>query len=385
MTDLKFPDWVSEYLSPKQYAQKLLTTKLIRDTFQKDSSKLIFHHADGMVEDATKISDNILKGFGKDSTQGVTLSQTKVSSSNEKSKLIELEINNRKVLLEINSSSFPGSKRGKVYIDAISTNPKAIKQIEKTLNSIFIEEGIVLKETFSILMPGPFGLYERSVTKPEYPLITENYNPKVAEGFKEIKSVLKTDDLSGRFILLEGPPGTGKTYFLRALMSEIEDTKFIIVPQSKDTDISNPDLITLLLGQSEGRRVVLILEDADTLIRPRSQSTTAAVSSLLNLTDGIIGLALDLVIIATTNAEIHEIDSALLRPGRLLKRLEIGLLDTKQAQKIYKRIAGKDPKPFKTEVSLAEIYVLAKSKNKVETVNSLRDLYAKPHKAKIID
>lgn len=107
--------------------------------------------------------------------------------------------------------------------------------------------------------------------------------------------------------------------------------------------------------------LVLIIEDADTMLLPRETDNIAEVSTLLNLTDGLIGQSLDIRVVLTTNAGVFKLDKALTRPGRLCRAIEFPLLDLNHARKIAKRI-GKTLKETdehgkcRSNFSLAEIY-----------------------------
>ncbi|CAF1244527.1 unnamed protein product [Rotaria sordida] len=66
---------------------------------------------------------------------------------------------------------------------------------------------------------------------------------------------------------------------------------------------------------------ILIVEDAENIIRDRNQDTfvaNQAVSNLLNLSDSLLGDAMHQQIICTFNCDVKSIDSALLRDGRLV-------------------------------------------------------------------
>ncbi|CAF5125687.1 unnamed protein product, partial [Rotaria sp. Silwood1] len=66
---------------------------------------------------------------------------------------------------------------------------------------------------------------------------------------------------------------------------------------------------------------ILIVEDAENIIRDRTQDTFApnqAVANLLNLSDGLLGDAMHQQIICTFNCDVRSIDAALLRDGRLV-------------------------------------------------------------------
>ena len=82
---------------------------------------------------------------------------------------------------------------------------------------------------------------------------------------------------------------------------------------------------------------ILVLEDCENLLRSRDVSKNSSVSSILNLTDGIIGDVLNLKIIATLNT-IDKIDTALLRKGRMLCNVEFKPLTIEQANTTAKKL-----------------------------------------------
>jgi hypothetical protein len=88
---------------------------------------------------------------------------------------------------------------------------------------------------------------------------------------------------------------------------------------------------------------------------PRDDGTRDKVSSLLNIADGFLGDYLKLHVLATTNVPIHELDPAIIRPGRLTGSREFHRLTRLEAQHIaeakgFKLVQDQD------DYSLAEIY-----------------------------
>src|SRR6202012_5820336 len=81
-------------------------------------------------------------------------------------------------------------------------------------------------------------------------------------------------------------------------------------------------------------------EDADEAIGKRDRANLSEISALLNFSDGIFGAMMDLRIVCTTNADIEDLDEAVMRPGRLCRRIEVGKLDHVQAETVYKRLGG---------------------------------------------
>lgn len=148
--------------------------------------------------------------------------------------------------------------------------------------------------------------------------------------------------------VLRGAPGTGKTTYIRHL-SGCTDRKMIYVPQEMASWLSKPDAISFLLEHSGS---VLVLEDAEDALRPRSRGG-GAVSTILNITDGLLADCLNLQVICTVNAKASELDEALLRPGRLVASYEFRPLARARAAALA---AAHSLEPPDRDVTLAELF-----------------------------
>jgi len=105
--------------------------------------------------------------------------------------------------------------------------------------------------------------------------------------------------------------------------------------------------------------MALIIEDADKVLVNRQAGDMAAISSLLNLGDGILGSVLDVRIIATTNAEKLEMDAATRRKGRLCQYIDVGSVEPDRAESILRRLTGTSKRPT-NPVPLGDIYSYAR-------------------------
>lgn len=189
--------------------------------------------------------------------------------------------------------------------------------------------------------------------------IPGNYNGSVVEGYKYVVSELSKDEPRGRLVLLEGEPGTGKTRMVHSMIGDLmQSSTCILVPPSLMTDLSGPDFAsTLIMQREEGKHIVLILEDADDCLiaREKNKAAKASLAALLNMSDGIMGSTLDLRVIVSTNQELTSIDRAILRPGRLLKRITVDALVPSIASSLYTRLTGKT-RHYTKETILAQVY-----------------------------
>lgn len=148
---------------------------------------------------------------------------------------------------------------------------------------------------------------------------------------------------SPKGILLYGPPGTGKTLMAKAV-ANASDSNFIAV--------KGPELMNKYVGESEGavREVfekarqnapaIIFFDEIDAIAKERSsggtdsEATERVVSQLLTELDGIEELE-NVVVIAASNRP-DMIDKAILRPGRLDRKVKVPVPDLEAREEIFR-------------------------------------------------
>lgn len=135
-------------------------------------------------------------------------------------------------------------------------------------------------------------------------------------------------------ILLHGAPGTGKTSYIKHLISHVEK-EVIFMPPNVAANLTNPNLMTLLLDYPES---ILVIEDAENIIIDRDSTGASPVSAILNLSDGILSDCLNMQIICSFNTDLKNVDKALMRKGRLIAKYEFGLLETSKANLLSEKL-----------------------------------------------
>jgi hypothetical protein len=197
----------------------------------------------------------------------------------------------------------------------------------------------------------------RNVTFPAWADIRANYGTTAAAGLDTLMRT-RPDTVAGRLVRLHGPSGTGKTTALRALTHEWRDwcdVDAILDPEALFTDPGY--LSAVVMGppappDEQRRWRMLVLEDCDELVGAGAkQSAGQQLSRLLNLTDGMLGQGLDVLVCLTTNEDVGTLHPAVVRPGRCLAEIEVGRLTPGEAA----RWLGTDEGP-PDGASLAELY-----------------------------
>lgn len=155
---------------------------------------------------------------------------------------------------------------------------------------------------------------------------------------------------SASILVLIGPPGTGKTTFIRGLLQHTESSAMV----TYDPAILAKDY--MFAQFLDGDRNILVLEDADNFLNSRSEGNDI-MHKFLNVGDGLITMKNKKIIFSTNLPSLNSVDPALIRPGRCYDVIKFNLLEYNQAEKL----ANKLNIPFNEEnknksYSLAEIF-----------------------------
>jgi hypothetical protein len=192
-------------------------------------------------------------------------------------------------------------------------------------------------------------------------------------GVEEILSIVKTNKKESMFDLelnidsdkryyTNGILSHNTTYIrhlLRKLKEINKDNNVLYFPPTMVGSITDPNFINFIsewVIDSKGRNYLLI-EDAEPLLESRDASRNIGITNLLNLTDGLLNDILNVQIIATFNTKLSNIDSALLRPERLMARKEFEVLSIEKGKILASKI-DINPDLITKKMTLADIYSL---------------------------
>jgi len=179
--------------------------------------------------------------------------------------------------------------------------------------------------------------------------LERHYNDDFQKVYERINQSITAKE-SG-LILLYGKPGTGKTTYIKSLISKFKDANFIFIQNEFVKYLLNPDFISFLLRQ---RNAILVIEDAEKVISTRENSNDrSVVSTILQLTDGLFSDYLNIKVICTFNTSLAKVDAALLRKGRMIARYEFDKLSLEKTNNL---LADRKADSSFEELTVADIY-----------------------------
>lgn len=227
--------------------------------------------------------------------------------------------------------------------------------------------------------------YDIYLEVPKWSDIRNNYSNPTKSKLEELINLTETN-LGGKIILLTGKPGTGKTFFIRSLLNEWRNwTQANYVIDIEELFSQRVGYLVKLLGlgaqetvgglELEKRNIqdgknphgiyrLLILEDSGEMISKDAKSVIGQnLTRLLNLSDGLLGQGVKLIILITTNEPVDSLNDAITRPGRCIANIQF------------------------TELSVNESNNWMKQNNLTEVLSgskTIADLYEKKNKQNVI-
>lgn len=252
-----------------------------------------------------------------------------------------------------------------IYVKIISLNEDLVLRMRDITSRTITQK---TKGKAYVFVAGETGPELRQISgKAGIELERDNYADEVLADFDHVVKDLSSNDPCAKLVIIDGEPGTGKTYLVRGMTNAVDGATFVLVPPNMIADMMSPQFIPVLMDHhKEGGPIVFIVEDADACLVKREGDNMNSISSLLNLGAGMFGDLFDVRVVATTNAKKIDMDPAITRNGRCCRYIEVGALAPEQAQKVFVKLTKGDRKLDVPCRVLADIYHAARSEQEVK-------------------
>jgi hypothetical protein len=170
---------------------------------------------------------------------------------------------------------------------------------------------------------------------PSWPEISVNYAGATRSNLRKLMNDFRPEP-RGQMTLWHGPPGTGKTFAIRALAWEWREwCRFSYITDPEEFFQQPGYMLGTLLEESFGDerewRAVILEDTGELLAADAKERTGQGLSRLLNLTDGLLGQSMKVILIITTNEPVSTFHPAVVRPGRCSAQVEFAPLAAHEA------------------------------------------------------
>lgn len=221
-----------------------------------------------------------------------------------------------------------------VQVDDVTT----LELLKVIVNLGFIESDLAkstneAKVTFAF--PSSHGILYSSKKFNEISLesIKHNYEASVIKKARDLVELSKTT--SHGLALISGPAGTGKSYLIRALLSEMKRDRLAIVCSPPTRFLVEAGMLNEVMSNQS--KSLIVLEDIGEVVSVEASVTYQdARANLLNFSEGLMSLLTDAIIIISFNQELGKIDKAITRPGRCLSNIVVDKLPYEHAKNLVK-------------------------------------------------
>jgi hypothetical protein len=233
-------------------------------------------------------------------------------------------------------------RRGSAQVELAATDPTVLQAHCESLGSrIGSAETDPEQVPITFWAQGSHGprSARRRIKAPDWSDIAANYERETGLAIARLITARIPDD--GRLMLWHGAPGTGKTSALRALARVWSDwcsTHFITDPESFLGSGTSYMLDVLTSGGVSARdpgaaawKMVVLEDSGELLAADAHERTGQALSRLLNITDGLIGQGMQVVVLVTTNEPLGRMHPAIQREGRCWREIEFMPLPAREA------------------------------------------------------
>lgn len=208
----------------------------------------------------------------------------------------------------------------------------SIIQIKKDFSPAYLDDAMLVRKAFELVAQNSYGdLYKKVVGHMDRDIKWESYAGSIKDTFSEMaNNCLYYSVSEEKGVVLNGPPGSGKTFLVRTWLSENGDVHDIATSASALQDAANPidgtaDNLEKVYDIAKMIAPTMVFFDEGDALAPRRSETGGNPSDkltnkFLSLIDGETPMHKVFTVLTTNRLDI--LDPALIRSKRL-KVLEI--------------------------------------------------------------
>ncbi len=245
----------------------------------------------------------------------------------------------------------------------------SVIDIKGDFTAKYLDDGLLVREAFELVAQNSYGdLYKKVVDRMDRKVRWEEYVGDVKNSFSEMTNNCLFYGVSEeKGVVLNGPPGSGKTFLVRAWLNENRDVHDIAASPSALQDPVNPidgavDNLEKIYDIAKMIAPTVVFFDEGDALAPKRSGTGGAPSDkitnkFLNIIDGEIQLNRVFTTLTTNRLDI--LDPALIRSKRLAVMEISGHLRKEDIYKIIKQALKNVP--LSETINVDAIYESAKA------------------------
>ena len=142
-------------------------------------------------------------------------------------------------------------------------------------------------------------------------------------------------------LILHGPPGTGKTRFVRTVLAAMSRRKADSAKVLYTTDTRSLENDEIFVEFATGSHDAFVIEDADHILDARANGNVH-LHRFLAVADGVVRAQGRKILFTTNLPSVSDIDDALLRPGRCFADIRFRALSPPEVARLLVRVCGSD-------------------------------------------